>query len=58
MAFRPVAQTLGELAQYLDHPDQARHHYLEAQRVATAWNSEHWAAAARTALAELPQMSA
>ncbi|MFC8349746.1 BTAD domain-containing putative transcriptional regulator [Streptomyces sp. NPDC057280] len=58
MAFRPVAQTLGELAQYLDRPDQARHHYLEAQRVATAWNSAHWADDARTALAGLPQMSA
>ncbi|MEU6375372.1 BTAD domain-containing putative transcriptional regulator [Streptomyces sp. NPDC046909] len=58
MAFRPVAQTLGELAQYLDHPEQARHHYLEAQQVATAWNSVHWADAARTALAELSKVSA
>ncbi|MFE4996887.1 BTAD domain-containing putative transcriptional regulator [Streptomyces mirabilis] len=58
MAFRPVAQTLGELAQYLDRPEQARHHYLEAERVATAWNSAHWADDARTALAGLPQVSA
>ncbi|MFI9834987.1 BTAD domain-containing putative transcriptional regulator [Streptomyces sp. NPDC051913] len=58
MAFRPVAQTLGELAQYLDRPEQARHHYLQAQRVATAWNSPHWTDAARTALSGLPQVSA
>ncbi|MEV6211799.1 BTAD domain-containing putative transcriptional regulator [Kitasatospora sp. NPDC051914] len=54
IVFRPVAQTLGELARFLGRPDQARHHYLEAARVAAAWDSPHWADAARAALAGLP----
>ncbi|MFD0274045.1 BTAD domain-containing putative transcriptional regulator [Kitasatospora sp. NPDC127111] len=53
IVFRPVAQTLGELAEFLDRPEQARQHYLEAARVAAAWDSAHWAETARTALAAL-----
>ncbi|RSS83105.1 BTAD domain-containing putative transcriptional regulator [Streptomyces sp. WAC06614] len=54
LAFRPVAQTLGELAEFLGRPERARHHYLEAARVAAAWDSPHWAGAARSGLAGLP----
>ncbi|MFJ3633396.1 BTAD domain-containing putative transcriptional regulator [Streptomyces sp. NPDC090112] len=54
LVLRPVAQTLGDLAGFLDRPQEARHHYLEAARVAAAWDSPHWAEAARTALAALP----
>ncbi|MFG2296456.1 BTAD domain-containing putative transcriptional regulator [Streptomyces sp. NPDC048603] len=54
LVFRPVAQTLGELAGFLDRPEEARRHYLEAERVAAAWDSPLWADAARTALAGLP----
>ncbi|MGW3027791.1 BTAD domain-containing putative transcriptional regulator [Streptomyces sp. NPDC001221] len=50
LVFRPVAQTLGEIAQFLGSPEDARGHYLEAERVAAAWGSPHWADAARTAL--------
>ncbi|MFD8416509.1 BTAD domain-containing putative transcriptional regulator [Streptomyces sp. NPDC059650] len=57
LAFRPVAQTLGELAQFLGDPDRARSHYLEAARVAAAWDSPHWAGAARSGLAGLPPAS-
>ncbi|MGW0771709.1 BTAD domain-containing putative transcriptional regulator [Streptomyces sp. NPDC002676] len=57
-AFRPVAQILGELARFLGRPRQARDHYLEAARVAAAWDSPHWADAARTALAQLPSAPA
>ncbi|GLX19570.1 BTAD domain-containing putative transcriptional regulator [Streptomyces lavendulae] len=58
LVFRPVAQTLGELAGFLGRPEQARDHYREALRVAAAWDSDHWAEAARAALAELPSASA
>ncbi|MEU8581272.1 BTAD domain-containing putative transcriptional regulator [Streptomyces abikoensis] len=54
LAFRPVAQTLGELAEFLGRPEAARRHFLEAARVAAAWDSPHWAAAARSGLAGLP----
>ncbi|MEV7585371.1 BTAD domain-containing putative transcriptional regulator [Streptomyces erythrochromogenes] len=54
LVFRPVAQTLGELAQFLGRPEQARGHYDEAARVAAAWESPLWADAARSALATLP----
>ncbi|MFH9795336.1 MULTISPECIES: BTAD domain-containing putative transcriptional regulator [Streptomyces] len=54
VVYRPVAQTLGELARFLDRPEEARRHFLEAERVAAAWNSPHWAGAAAAALAELP----
>ncbi|MFF7300552.1 AAA family ATPase [Streptomyces sp. NPDC008265] len=54
LVFRPVAQTLGDLARFLDRLPQARRHYLEAAQVAAAWDSPHWAEAARTALAALP----
>lgn len=54
IVFRPVAQTLGDLARFLDRPDRARGHYLEAARVAAAWDSPLWADAARTALDGLP----
>ncbi|MET8584217.1 BTAD domain-containing putative transcriptional regulator [Streptomyces collinus] len=54
IVFRPVAQTLGDLARFLDRPAQARRHYLDALKVAAAWESPHWEAAARDALASLP----
>ncbi|MER6452920.1 BTAD domain-containing putative transcriptional regulator [Streptomyces sp900105245] len=54
IVYRPVAQTLGDLARFLGRPDQARSHYLDALRVAAAWESPHWEAAAREALASLP----
>ncbi|MGW4894724.1 BTAD domain-containing putative transcriptional regulator [Kitasatospora sp. NPDC004240] len=54
LVFRPVAQTLGDLARFLGRPEQARCHYLEAARVAHAWDSPLWADAARTALDGLP----
>ncbi|TVZ75845.1 BTAD domain-containing putative transcriptional regulator [Streptomyces sp. BK340] len=55
LVFRPVAQTLGELAQFLGHAQEAQRHYREAERVAAAWDSPHWSDAAQTALARLPQ---
>ncbi|MGZ9935591.1 BTAD domain-containing putative transcriptional regulator [Streptomyces sp. NC-S4] len=58
LVFRPVAQTLGDLARFLERPEQAREHYLEAARVAAAWDSPHWAGAARSGLAELPRAPA
>ncbi|MFJ3876902.1 BTAD domain-containing putative transcriptional regulator [Streptomyces sp. NPDC090077] len=58
LVFRPVAQTLGDLAGFLDRPEQARDHYREALRVAAAWDSDHWAQTARTALSGLPSASA
>ncbi|WSK84632.1 hypothetical protein OG816_01885 [Streptomyces sp. NBC_00073] len=54
LVFRPVAQTPGELARFLDRPERARRHYLEAARVAAAWDSPLWADAAQTGLAGLP----
>ncbi|MFD0268770.1 BTAD domain-containing putative transcriptional regulator [Streptomyces sp. NPDC127106] len=54
LVLRPVAQTLGELARFLDLPEQAGCHYREAARVADAWDSPLWAEAARAGLAELP----
>ncbi|MFJ7154467.1 BTAD domain-containing putative transcriptional regulator [Streptomyces sp. NPDC101118] len=54
LAFRPVAQTLGELAGFLGRPEAARRHFHEAGRVAAAWDSPHWADAARSGLAGLP----
>ncbi|HEY8984572.1 MAG TPA: AAA family ATPase [Streptomyces sp.] len=53
LVFRPVAQTLGELAQFLGQAQEARRHYQEAERVAAAWDSPHWSAAAQAALAQL-----
>ncbi|MFJ8160146.1 BTAD domain-containing putative transcriptional regulator [Streptomyces sp. NPDC096136] len=53
LVFRPVAQTLGDLARFLDRPERARHHYREAARVAAAWDSPLWREAARTGLASL-----
>jgi len=53
LVFRPVAQTLGELAQFLGQAQEARRHYQEAERVAAAWDSPHWSDAAQTALAQL-----
>ncbi|MFE2876456.1 ATP-binding protein [Streptomyces roseus] len=54
LAFRPVAQTLGELARFLDRPEPARRHFLEAAGVAAAWDSPLWTRAAQAALADLP----
>ncbi|MEV7612615.1 BTAD domain-containing putative transcriptional regulator [Streptomyces sp. NPDC089799] len=50
LVFRPVAQTLGDLARFLGRPEDARRHYLEAAEVAAAWESPLWAEAARSAL--------
>ncbi|MFJ9460035.1 BTAD domain-containing putative transcriptional regulator [Kitasatospora sp. NPDC101447] len=58
IVFRPVAQSLGDLARFLDRPEQARQHYLEAAQVAAAWDSPHWADAARAGLDALPPASA
>ncbi|GHE57690.1 transcriptional regulator [Streptomyces vinaceus] len=58
LVFRPVAQTLGEIARFLGRPEDARTHYLEAERVADAWNSPHWADAARAGRAALAPASA
>ncbi|MEU5278290.1 BTAD domain-containing putative transcriptional regulator [Streptomyces asoensis] len=58
IVFRPVAQTLGDLARFLGRPDRARRHYLDALRVAAAWTSPHWETAAREALATLPRIPA
>ncbi|MGW2914196.1 BTAD domain-containing putative transcriptional regulator [Streptomyces asoensis] len=55
VVFRPVAQTLGDLARFLGRPDRAGRHYRDALRVAAAWESPHWETAAREALATLPQ---
>ncbi|MFI0808739.1 ATP-binding protein, partial [Streptomyces echinatus] len=55
LVFRPVAQTLGELAEFLGHAQEAQRHYREAERVAAAWDSPHWSHAAQAALARLPQ---
>ncbi|MFJ3171954.1 ATP-binding protein [Streptomyces roseus] len=58
LAFRPVAQSLGELARFLDRPEEARRHFLEAMRVAAAWDSPLWTRAAQAALADLGPESA
>ncbi|MFF0218120.1 ATP-binding protein [Streptomyces vinaceus] len=53
LVFRPVAQTLGDIARFLGRTEDARTHYLEAERVAGVWDSPHWAGAARDGLAAL-----
>ncbi|MEU4084664.1 BTAD domain-containing putative transcriptional regulator [Streptomyces aureus] len=54
IVYRPIAHTLGDLARFLGDQERARHHYLDALRVAAAWDSPHWEACARAALAALP----
>ncbi|MFE6748861.1 ATP-binding protein [Kitasatospora purpeofusca] len=54
LVHRPVAQVLGELAAFLERPEAARRHFPAAARVAAAWDSPHWADAARAGLAALP----
>ncbi|MFJ7076885.1 BTAD domain-containing putative transcriptional regulator [Streptomyces sp. NPDC098781] len=56
IALRPVAQSLGELAVLLGHWQEAREHFIRAERVANQWNSRHWADAARASLTGLPQL--
>ncbi|MEU1728574.1 BTAD domain-containing putative transcriptional regulator [Nonomuraea sp. NPDC005692] len=48
MALRPVAHTLGELAVFLGHDDEAAAHFAQAAAVADRWNAPHWAAEARS----------
>ncbi|MFJ8109567.1 ATP-binding protein [Streptomyces sp. NPDC096132] len=50
VALRPVAQSLGELAVLLGRGQEAREHFVRAERVAGLWNSRHWADAARDSL--------
>ncbi|MEV4091312.1 BTAD domain-containing putative transcriptional regulator [Streptosporangium saharense] len=45
---RPVAHTLGELAAFLGHDDEAAAHFAQAVTVADRWNAPHWAAEARS----------
>jgi hypothetical protein len=51
LAMRPVAQTLGELADLLGRRGAAAEHFAEAVSVAQAWQAPHWEAGARAALA-------
>jgi hypothetical protein len=51
LAMRPVAQTLGELADLLGRRTAAAKHYEEAVSVAKAWEAPHWEADAGAALA-------
>ncbi|MEU8151473.1 BTAD domain-containing putative transcriptional regulator [Nonomuraea sp. NPDC048901] len=44
---RPVAHTLGELAVFLGHDDEAAAHFAQAATIADRWNAPHWAAEAR-----------
>ncbi|MEV0353091.1 BTAD domain-containing putative transcriptional regulator [Nonomuraea sp. NPDC050680] len=45
---RPVAHTLGELAVFLGHDDEAAAHFAQAATIADRWNAPHWAAEARS----------
>ncbi|MDR8413532.1 hypothetical protein MTP10_32945 [Nonomuraea sp. 3-1Str] len=45
---RPVAHTLGELAVFLGHDDEAATHFAQAATIADRWNAPHWAAEARS----------
>ena len=51
LAMQPVAQTLGELCVFLGRPEQAAGYFTTAEQVAQRWDSPHWAARARRALA-------
>ncbi|MFD8559969.1 BTAD domain-containing putative transcriptional regulator [Streptosporangium canum] len=48
LALRPVAHTLGELAVFLGHDDEAAAHFAQAATIADHWNAPHWAAEARS----------
>ncbi|MEU6408406.1 BTAD domain-containing putative transcriptional regulator [Microbispora sp. NPDC046933] len=53
LAMRPVAHTLGELAQLLDRPEEAAEHFSHAVEVARRWNAPLWEREARAALSRL-----
>jgi DNA-binding SARP family transcriptional activator/tetratricopeptide (TPR) repeat protein len=53
LAMRPVAHTLGELAELLGRHAAAVEHLAEAVAVAQAWEARHWEAEARAAVAAL-----
>ncbi|MDX3109672.1 hypothetical protein ACIBO5_52430 [Nonomuraea angiospora] len=42
------ARTLGELAVFLGHDDEAAAHFAQAATIADRWNAPHWAAEARS----------
>ncbi|MFI0444705.1 BTAD domain-containing putative transcriptional regulator [Actinomadura sp. 6N118] len=54
----PVAHILGDLAVFLGRPGPAAGHYRRAAEVAERVGAQHWAAAARTALAALGHSAA
>ncbi len=47
LALRPVAHTLGELALFLGHHDEAVAHFTRAAAIADRWHAPHWSADAR-----------
>ncbi|MFD4872938.1 BTAD domain-containing putative transcriptional regulator [Streptomyces sp. NPDC058420] len=49
----PAAHTLGELAVLLGRHERAAEHFTRAITIADHWNSPHWAARSRTALAAM-----
>ncbi|MEV4825630.1 BTAD domain-containing putative transcriptional regulator [Micromonospora sp. NPDC049274] len=49
---RPIALTLGELFRLVDRPEEAARHFRLAASVACRWESPHWLAEARAALAD------
>ncbi|GAA3520679.1 BTAD domain-containing putative transcriptional regulator [Actinocatenispora rupis] len=49
LATRPVAQTLGELAQYLGNDEAAASHFSAAAATVKLWRSPQWAAPGRSA---------
>ncbi len=49
LALQPIAHTLGELHRLIGAEDAARVEFAHAEKVASRWGAEHWAAAARRA---------
>ncbi|HEY3506482.1 MAG TPA: BTAD domain-containing putative transcriptional regulator [Actinocatenispora sp.] len=48
LATRPVAHTLGTLAEHLGHEQAAETHFARAAATATLWRAPHWAGAPAT----------
>ncbi|MCA2230126.1 AfsR/SARP family transcriptional regulator [Nonomuraea aurantiaca] len=48
LALRPVAHTLGELADLLGRDEEAAAHFAQAAVIADQWNAPQWSADART----------